>query len=80
MVVDAGHQSRSSGLLRVKASQVRVFQSDIKTRWVVHVAPSQRLRQSQVEGGRIDATGCIGLFYPTFVVFNVLGTRDIVVI
>jgi hypothetical protein len=26
-----GHTSRSSGLLRVKGSQVRVFQSDMKT-------------------------------------------------
>jgi hypothetical protein len=29
--VDAGHTTRSSGLLRVEASQARVFQSDIKT-------------------------------------------------
>jgi hypothetical protein len=29
--VDAGHTSRSSGLLCVEASLVRVFQSDLKT-------------------------------------------------
>jgi hypothetical protein len=29
--VGVGHTSRSSGLLHVKASQVRVFQSAIKT-------------------------------------------------
>jgi hypothetical protein len=31
MVVGAGHASRSSGLLGVEASLVRVFQSDLKT-------------------------------------------------
>jgi hypothetical protein len=49
-------------------------------RRVVHVAPSRRLRQSQVEDGWVDAMGCIGPFYPTFAVFNVLGPRGIVVI
>jgi hypothetical protein len=29
--VDAGHALRFSGLLRVEASRVRVFQSDLKT-------------------------------------------------
>jgi hypothetical protein len=47
---------------------------------VVHVAPSQRLRQRQVEDGRVDAMDCVGPCYPTFAVFNVLGTTDIVVI
>jgi hypothetical protein len=49
-------------------------------RWVVHVAPSRRLRRRQVEDGRVDATDCIGPCYPTFVVFNVLCPRGIVVI
>jgi hypothetical protein len=31
MKVGAGHASRSSGLLHVKASRVRIFQSDLKT-------------------------------------------------
>jgi hypothetical protein len=47
---------------------------------MVHVVPSRRLRQSQVEDVRVDAMGYIGPFYPTFVIFNVLGSRDIVVI
>jgi hypothetical protein len=46
----------------------------------VHVAPSQRLHQSQVEDRRVDMTGCIRPFYPTFAVFSVLGARGIVVI
>jgi hypothetical protein len=50
-------------------------------RWrVVHVAPSWRLRRSQVVDGRVDVMSCIGPFYPTFTVFNVLGHRGIVVI
>jgi hypothetical protein len=44
------------------------------------VAPSQRLRRRQVENGRVNAMGYVGLCYPTFVVFNVLGIRGIVVI
>jgi hypothetical protein len=44
------------------------------------VAPSQRLRQMQVEDGRVDAIGCVRPCYPTFVVFNVLDPRGIVVI
>jgi hypothetical protein len=47
---------------------------------VVHVAPSRRLRQRQVEDGRVDATDCVRPCYPTFVIFNVLGPRGIVVI
>jgi hypothetical protein len=43
------------------------------------VAPSQRLRRDQVEDGRVDATGCVGLGYPYFIVFYVLGSRGIVV-
>jgi hypothetical protein len=46
----------------------------------VHVAPSQRLRRKQVEVGRVDVTGCVGLYYPTFIVFNVLDHTGIVVI
>jgi hypothetical protein len=49
-------------------------------RWVVHVAPSQRLRQRQVEDGRVDAIGCVGPCYHTFTVFNVLVPRGILVI
>jgi hypothetical protein len=44
-----GHASRSSGLLRVKSSRDRVFQSDLRigrgaAARVVHVTPSWRLR------------------------------------
>jgi hypothetical protein len=49
-------------------------------RWVVHVAPSRRLRWRQVEDGRVDATGCVGPCYPTFAIFNVLDPRAVVVI
>jgi hypothetical protein len=44
------------------------------------VAPSQRLRRRQAEDGRVDATGCIGLCYPCFAVFLLLGPRGVVVI
>jgi hypothetical protein len=40
-------------------------------RWVVHVAPSRRLRWSQVEDGPC---------YSIFTVFNVLGRRGMIVI
>jgi hypothetical protein len=46
---------------------------------VVHVAPSRRLCQDQVECGRVDATGCVGSYYPYFVIFYLLGHRGIVV-
>jgi hypothetical protein len=49
-------------------------------RWMVHVAPLRRLRWRQDEDGRVDATGCVGPYYPTFVIFNVLVPRGIVVI
>jgi hypothetical protein len=38
------------------------------------------LRRRQVEDGRVDAMGYVGLSYPTFVIFNVLGPRGIVII
>jgi hypothetical protein len=59
--------STSDGLLRHEASQARVFQSSIKTgggaTWMVHVASTQRSRGDKAEDRRVDATGCIGLFY-----------------
>jgi hypothetical protein len=39
------------------------------------VAPSWRLRQVEVEDGRVDVTGCVGPFYPKIAIFYVLGTR-----
>jgi hypothetical protein len=44
------------------------------------MASSWKLRRRQVEDGLVDATGCVGPCYPNFVVFNVLGLSDIVVI
>jgi hypothetical protein len=42
---------------------------------MVLVAPSRRLCQDQVEDGQVDATGCVGPFYPCFAIFIVLSTR-----
>jgi hypothetical protein len=79
-----GHASRSSSLLHVEASLARVSQSGLKTGGGATTggarAPSRRLRQRQDEDGRVDVTGCVGPYYPTFVVFNVLGPKGIVVI
>jgi hypothetical protein len=66
--VGVRHASRSSGLLRVEASQARVFQFVLKLvesrRQVVHVASSRRWRRDQVEDGRVDTMDCVGPFYP----------------
>jgi hypothetical protein len=48
--------------------------------WVVHVTPSQRLRRSQVEDGRVNAMDCVGPCYSYFIIFILLAHRDIVVI
>jgi hypothetical protein len=74
-----GHASRSSGLLRLKASRARILQSALKigggaTR-MVHMVSSWKLRRGQVEVGRVDVTGCIGPCYPCFIIFFVLGRR-----
>jgi hypothetical protein len=78
-----GHTSRSSGLLCVEASRARVSQFPSKLaearRWDVHVAPSRRSHEDQVEDGRLDVTGCVRLCYPYFAVFIVLDTRGILV-
>jgi hypothetical protein len=59
--------SRRRGFVHVEASQARVFMSDIKTSGgmarMVHMASSRRLRQSHVEDGRVDVTGCVGPCY-----------------
>jgi hypothetical protein len=79
-----GYASSSSGLLRVEASRVRVFQFGSKLaearRWVVHVAQSRRLRRSQVEDERVDATGCIRPCYHCFAIFILLDPMGILVI
>jgi hypothetical protein len=71
-----GYVSRSSGLLRLVASQDRVFQFDLKTSGgkarVVHMVSSRKLRQSETKDGRLDSVGCratqVGPNYPYFVV------------
>jgi hypothetical protein len=54
---DAGHVSRSSGLLRLEASRASVSQSSLKigggTTQMVHVASSQRSRRDEDEDGRV---------------------------
>jgi hypothetical protein len=49
-------------------------------RRLVHVTSSRRSHGVQVEDGRVDAIGCVGLCYPYINIFYVLGLRGIVVI
>jgi hypothetical protein len=79
-----GHASTSIGLLHLKASLTRVSQSSLKTgrgaTRMVHVVSSWRPRGDEAEDGWVNATGCIGLFYPNFAIFVVLdlkGSLDI---
>jgi hypothetical protein len=48
--------------------------------WMVHVASSQRSRGDEAKDGLVDVIGCIGLFYPNFTVFFVLGHKGSLVI
>jgi hypothetical protein len=79
-----GHALRSSNLLHVEANLARVSQSGLKTaearRQVLHVTPSRRLHRRQVKDEQVDAMGCVGPCYPTFIVLNVLAPRGIIVI
>jgi hypothetical protein len=78
-----GHASRSSGLLRLEPIWARVSQFDLKTgggtTWTMHVASWWRSREDEAEDGWVHAMGCIGLFYPNFTVFIILGPRGIIV-
>jgi hypothetical protein len=78
------YTSRSSVLLRLKASRARIFQSSLKTgrgaAQMVHMASLQKSRGDEAEDGRVDATGYIRLFYPNFVVFIVLCHKGSLVI
>jgi hypothetical protein len=47
---------------------------------MVHMASSLRSRGDEVEDGRVDATGCIGLFYLNFAIFVVLDHKGSLVI
>jgi hypothetical protein len=79
-----GHALRSSGLLHLKASRLRVFQSSIKTDGgamrMVHVTSSRRSCGDETEDGWVNAMGCIRLFYSNFVVFIVLRHKGSLVI
>jgi hypothetical protein len=44
-----------------------------------HVTSSRRSCEDEVKDRWIDATGCIGPFYPNFSIFIVLGPRGILV-
>jgi hypothetical protein len=70
-------------VLHVEASRTKVSQSGLKTGGVatqmVHVASLWRSRGDQVENERDDATSCVGLCYPYFVVFIVLDHKGILI-
>jgi hypothetical protein len=42
---------------------------------MVHVTSSRRSCGDEAEDGWVNATGCIRLFYPKFIVFIVLGLK-----
>jgi hypothetical protein len=44
------------------------------------MTPLWRLRRRQVKYGRVNMTDCVGPCYPTFIVFNILDFRGIVII
>jgi hypothetical protein len=75
--VDAGHPSRSSGLLDLKQVLLRFFNLTSRLaqarRRVVHVASSQRLRRVEAKDGRIDTMDYVGPVCPKITVFYVLG-------
>jgi hypothetical protein len=79
-----GHTSKSSGLLHREANRARVSQFSSKLveerRRVGHVASSRRSRGDEAEDRWVDAMGCIGLFYPNFAIFIVLGHKGSLVI
>jgi hypothetical protein len=44
---------------------------------MVHMASSRRSCGNEAKDRQVDMTGCIGLFYPNFTVFFILGPRGI---
>jgi hypothetical protein len=46
---------------------------------MVHVASLRRLRQDQVEDGRVDVNGYVRPCYSYFIIFYVLGHRSILI-
>jgi hypothetical protein len=77
------HTSRSSGLLHLKASRVRISQFTSKLaeerQCVEYAASSQRSYEDKVKDRWVDVTDCIRSFYSYFTVFTVLGYRGILV-
>jgi hypothetical protein len=47
--------------------------------WVVHVPSPRGSHEDEAEDGRINAMGCIRLFYPYFTIFVVLDPRGILI-
>jgi hypothetical protein len=47
---------------------------------MVHVPSLRRSCGYKDEDGWVDMTGCIGLFYPNFAIFNILGRKGSLVI
>jgi hypothetical protein len=47
---------------------------------MMHMASSWRSHGDEAKDGRVDATGCIRLFYPNFAIFIVLGHKGSLVI
>jgi hypothetical protein len=78
-----GHASRSSGLLHVEGSRVRVSYSGLKTGVGAtaggDVASLWSLHRDQAKDGWVDVMGHIGPCYHYFAVFSVLGPRGILV-
>jgi hypothetical protein len=74
-----GHALRSSGLLRIEASRVRISQSALKTSGGATTGGARgtivKVASSQVEDGRVDATDCVRPWYLNFAIFNVLDSR-----
>jgi hypothetical protein len=81
---DVGHASRSSGLIHLEASRVRVFQSSLKTgggaTQMMHMASSRRSHEDEAEDDQVGVTGCIRLFCPNYIVFVVLDHKGSLVI
>jgi hypothetical protein len=47
---------------------------------MVHVVSSQKSCGDEAKDERVDAVGCIGLFYPNFAIFIVLAHKGSLVI
>jgi hypothetical protein len=47
---------------------------------MVHMTSSWRLHGDEAKDRWVDAMGCIGLFYPNFTIFTVLGHKGRLVI